>query len=43
MWIAIRKELGITELVYYPALAQLMQENEDEDDLKKRSIVTSMS
>ncbi len=28
------KELGITELVYYPALAQLMEENEDEDDLK---------
>ena len=29
------KELGITELVYYPALAQLMEEHEDEEDLKE--------
>ena len=28
------KELGITELVYYPVLAQLMEENEDEEELK---------
>ena len=28
------KELGITELVYYPALEELMQEYEDEDELK---------
>ena len=29
------KSLGITELVYYPILAQLMEENPDEDDLKE--------
>ena len=29
------KELGITELVYYPVLAQLMEENPDVDDLKE--------
>ena len=29
------KELGITELVYYPILAQLMEENPDVEDLKE--------
>ena len=29
------KELGITELVYYPVLAQLMEENPDVEDLKE--------
>ena len=29
------EELGVTELVYYPALAQLMEEYEDEDELKE--------
>ena len=29
------KELGITELVYYPVLAQLMEENSDVEDLKE--------
>ena len=29
------RDLGITELVYYPVLAQLMEENEDEEELKE--------
>ena len=29
------KDLGITELVYYPVLAQLMEEHTDIDDLKE--------
>ena len=29
------KELGITELVYYPILAQLMEENPNVEDLKE--------
>ncbi len=29
------KELGITELVYYPVLAKLMEEHEDEEELKE--------
>ncbi len=28
------KELGITELVYYPALAKILEENSDEEDIK---------
>ena len=29
------RDLGITELVYYPVLSRLMEENEDEDELKE--------
>ena len=29
------RDLGITELVYYPVLAQLMEENQDEEELKE--------
>ena len=29
------EELGVTELVYYPALEQLMEEYEDADELKE--------
>ena len=29
------KELGVTELVYYPVLAQLMEENQNVEDLKE--------
>ena len=35
------KELGITELVYYPALAKILEENENAEDIKdaiKRSV-----
>ena len=29
------KEVGITELVYYPVLAQILEENESEEDIKE--------
>ncbi|EJX01241.1 DNA-directed RNA polymerase, beta subunit/140 kD subunit [gut metagenome] len=29
------KEMGVTELVYYPVLAKILEENEDEEDIKE--------
>ena len=29
------KELGITELVYYPVLAKILEENEEPEDIKE--------
>ncbi len=29
------KELGVTEAVYYPVLAKILEENEDIEDIKQ--------
>ena len=35
MWTWIRKKLGVTELVYYPALKKILEENESIEDIKE--------
>ena len=33
-WTAIRKSLGVTELVYYPVLQKILEENDNLEDIK---------